>query len=261
MRRLLAATALLLVACSRQPAAKSFILATTTTVQGSGILPMLLVEFKRDTGIDIHPLVLSSGQALRLAAENEADVTITHDPVAERAYLAHNRAKLYRQFMWNGFVIVGPPSDPADVAHAHSAADAFTRVARTHAKFFSRNDKSGTNTKELAIWKSAAINPESNPAYMKMGQPMSALLRSSSEKSAYTLGDRATFEQLQGELQLRLLFSGDPVLRNIYAVMLPQSSRPEAATAAQFVDWLLRGRGHSLLESYTIKGKRAFHMM
>jgi len=261
MRRLLAATALLLAACSRQPAAKSFVLATTTTVQGSGVLPMLLVEFKRDTGIDIHPLVLSSGQALRLAAQHEADVTITHDPAAERAFLAHNRPKLYRQFMWNDFVIVGPANDPADVAHARSAADAFERIAHAKAKFFSRNDQSGTNTKELALWKVAQVAPETNSAYQKMGQPMPALLRSSSEMSAYTLSDRATFEQLQSQLQLRLLFSGDPFLRNVYSVILPRSSRPEAADAERFVDWLLRGRGHSLLENYTIKGKRAFHMM
>jgi tungstate transport system substrate-binding protein len=261
MRRLLGATALLLAACSRQPAAKSLILATTTTMQGSGVLPMLLVEFKRDTGIDIHPLVLSSGQALRLAAEHEADVTITHDPAAERVFVANNGPKLYRQFMWNDFVIVGPPSDRAGVAHARSAADAFRRIATTHAVFFSRNDQSGTNTKERAIWKAALVVPEFNPGYIKMGQPMPALLRSSNEMSAYTLSDRATFEQLQSELQLRLLFSGDPFLRNVYSVILPRSSRPEAADAERFVDWLLRGRGHSLLENYTIKGKRAFQMM
>ncbi len=106
------------------------------------------------------------------------------------------------------------------------------------------------------------IVPEFNPGYLKMGQPMPALLRSSSEMRAYTLSDRATFEQLAGELQLRLLYAGDPFLRNVYGVILPKPTRrPEAATAQRFVDWLLRGRGHSLLETYEVKGHRAFHMM
>ena len=118
MRRIVALVVLLLAACSREPPAKSFVLATTTTMQGSGVLPMLMVEFKRDTGIDIHPLVVSSGQALKFAAQHEADVTITHDPAAERRFVRTSGAKLYRQFMWNDFVIVGPPNDPADVAHA-----------------------------------------------------------------------------------------------------------------------------------------------
>lgn len=253
---------LLLASCSREPKEKSFVLVTTTTVQGSGALELLRVGFRQDTGIEIHPLVVSSGQALKLLGQHEADVTITHDPGAERAFLAKHDAKLYQQFMWNDFVIVGPPNDPADVAHATSAADAFARIARTQSRFTSRNDKSGTNTKELAVWKAAGVSPDQNPGYRKMGQPMPALLRSSSEVRAYTLSDRATFEQLAGELQLKLLFAGDPFLRNIYGVILPRpTGRPEAANAEVFVDWLLHGRGHSLLEGYKIKGKPAFHMM
>ena len=164
--------------------------------------------------------------------------------------------------MWNDFIIVGPPDDPADVAHARSAADAFRRIHEGHRAFLSRDDQSGTNTKERAIWRAALVVPELNPSYVKMGQPMPALLRTSSEMRAYTLSDRATFEQLSDNLQLGILFAGDPFLRNTYAVILPQpSARPEAANAERFVDWLLKGRGHSLLEKFEIKGKRAFHML
>lgn len=261
MRRTAFLLALLLAACSGEPKAKSFILATTTSMQGSGVLPLLLTEFRRDTGIDIHPLVLGSGQALRMAAQGDADVTITHDPAAERRFVRMNGPKLYQQFLWNDFVLVGPPNDPADVAHAIGAADAFRRIDRTHRLFMSRDDQSGTNMKERNIWKAALIVPEFNPAYLKMGQPMPALLRSTSEMRAYTLSDRATFDQLSGELQLRVLYEGDPYLRNVYALILPRSTRPEAASAQRFVDWLLHGRGHALLEKYEIKGKRAFHMM
>jgi tungstate transport system substrate-binding protein len=257
MRRAVVAL-LFLAACSREQPAPSFVLATTTSIHDSGVLPMLIVEFRRDTGIDIHPLVFGSGQALRLAEQHEAGVTITHDPAAERAFVKRNHPALYRQFMWNDFVIVGPAKDPADVAHAQSAAGAFRRIALAHAVFFSRNDQSGTNAKELALWQAALVVPDFNPGYIKMGQPMAALLRSSSEMSAYTISDRATFEQLQDDLRLRLLYAGDPFLRNVYSVILV---RPAGANAKRFVDWLLNGRGYSLLENYQIKGKRAFHMM
>jgi len=257
MRRALVAITLLLIACAREAPKKSFILATTTTVQGSGVLPMLQVEFKRDTGIEIHPIVAGSGRALDLAAQGNADVTITHDPDAEKRFIAAHKPRLYQQFMWNDFVIVGPPKDPADVAHARSAADAFRRIDHGHVPFTSRNDQSGTYTKERAIWRAALIVPELNPAYLKMGQPMPALLRSSSELQAYTLSDRATFDQLAPSLRIRLLFEGDPFLRNMYSVMLISAS-PDGA---RFVDWLLRGRGRSLLETFEIKGHRAFHVL
>jgi len=257
MRRALAAIALLLASCSREAPKQSFILATTTTMQGSGVLPLLQAEFKRDTGIEIHPIVAGSGRVLDLAAQGQADVTITHDPGAEKQFAAAHTPRLYRQFMWNDFIIVGPAKDPADVAHARSAADAFRRIDQKHSPFTSRNDQSGTHTKERAIWRAALVVPERNPAYVKMGQPMPALLRASSELQAYTLSDRATFDQLAPSLQLRLLFEGDPVLRNTYSVM-QISADPNGA---KFVEWLLHGRGRSLLENYEIKGHRAFHMM
>jgi len=258
MRRVIAVAALMLAACSREPKAKSFILATTTSLQGSGVLEMLQVEFKRDTGIEIHPIVIGSGMALEMASRHEADVTITHDPAAERAFVKRSAPKLYRQFMWNDFVIVGPPDDLADVAHARSAADAFRRIDRTHRLFMSRDDQSGTNAKERAIWRTALVVPDFNPAYLKMGQPMAALLRSASEMKCYTLSDRATFDQLSDALQLKLLFAGDSFLRNTYGVIL---MKPSSAEAERFVEWLLHGRGHVLLEAYAIKGNRAFHMM
>jgi tungstate transport system substrate-binding protein len=257
MRRALLAIALLLVACSGEAPPKSFVLATTSSLQGSGALELLQVELKRDTGIEIHPVVIGSGQALQLAAQGQADVTITHDPGAEKRFVAAHKPRLYRQFMWNDFVIVGPMDDRADVAHARSAADAFARITKTHAVFVSRNDQSGTYTKERALWRAALTVPELNPGYLKMGQPMAALLRSSSELQAYTLSDRATFEQLAPALRLRLLYAGDPFLRNVYSVILI-SADPNAAS---FVDWLLRGRGRSLLENYEIKGHRAFHLL
>jgi tungstate transport system substrate-binding protein len=257
MRRALLAIALLLAACSRESRPKSFVLATTSSLQGSGALELLQVELKRDTGIEIHPVVIGSGQALQLAAQAQADVTITHDPGAEKRFVAAHKPRLYRQFMWNDFVIVGPMDDRADVAHARSAADAFARIAKTHAVFMSRNDQSGTHTKERALWRAAMTVPEFNPSYMRMGQPMAALLRSSSELQAYTLSDRATFEQLAPALRLRLLYAGDPFLRNVYSVMVISAD----PNAAGFVDWLLRGRGRSLLENYKIKGHRAFHIL
>jgi tungstate transport system substrate-binding protein len=257
MRRALLAIALLLVACSREAPPKSFVLATTSSLQGSGALELLQVELKRDTSIEIHPVVIGSGQALQLAAQGQADVTITHDPGAEKRFAAAHKPRLYRQFMWNDFVIVGPMDDRADVAHARNAADAFARIAKTHAVFMSRNDQSGTHTKERALWRAAMTVPEFNPGYMKMGQPMAALLRSSSEMQAYTLSDRATFEQLAPALRLRLLYAGDPFLRNVYSVMLVSAD----PNAARFIEWLLRGRGRSLLENYDIKGHRAFHIL
>jgi len=249
---------LLLAACSRAP--QRLVLGTTTSMQGSGLLAIVVRELEHDTHIQIQPLVVGSGQALRLAGKREVDVTITHDPVPERAFVAGGKSEIYRQFMWNDFVMAGPRDDPADVAHATSARDAFHRIAAAEARFASRNDESGTHAKELALWNAAGIAPQSNPHYMKLGQPMAQLLRSASELRAYTLSDRATFDQLSRSIDLALLYSGDPALRNVYALTVVKGAH-ERDNARRFASWLLRGRGRDLIAGYRIHDKPAFHLI
>ncbi len=249
--------------CSRHPT-PSFTLGTTTSLQGSGLLQALSDAFRRDSGIEIHALVVGSGLALRLASRGEVDVTITHDPDAERRFVAARHARLYRQFMWNDFVIVGPAADPAGILGAPAAAVALQRIAQTRSRFCSRNDESGTHVKELKLWQAAGIRAESNPNYMKMGQPMVALLHAADELQAYALSDRATYEQLARSLHLSLLYSGDPQLRNVYAVtlvQLPKGARGEPANGERFVRWLLSARGRSVIENFRIADRPAFHLL
>lgn len=220
---------------------------------------MIQREFERDTKIEIQPLVVGSGQALRLASKGEVDVTITHDPVLEREFVASGKSALHQQFMWNDFVVVGPRDDPAGVAGATSAIDAFRRIYDAHAVFTSRDDESGTHAKERALWKAAGIVPETNPRYTKLGQSMTQLLRSSNELRAYTLSDRATYDQLSNAIELVVLYSGDPALRNVYSLTVVKDAR-EPENARRFADWLLHGRGRELAASYRIHGALAFHL-
>lgn len=218
------------------------------------------VEFKKKTGITLNAFVVGSGRALRMASEGKVDLTITHDPVAERAFLIRYRPELYRQFMWNDFVVAGPAADPARVSAAHSAAEAFHRIHRSTSPFLSRNDESGTHAKERSLWRAAGVSPESNPHYMPMGQAMAQLLRSADELQGYALSDRATYDGLAPTLRLEILYAGDPTLRNLYAVtLMRRPNSEEYRNARTFVDWLLSADGRRLVESFEIAGRRELH--
>lgn len=238
----------------------SFVLATTTSVENSGLLRVVLEQFKAETGIEAHVLAVGSGKAIRLAESGDAQALITHDPQAEAAFVRSGRAKLYRQFMWNDFVIAGPPSDPARVRGSRSADDAFRRIFTAKAPFAARNDQSGTSTRELAIWATLGIDPRQNPRYLPLGQPMGALLRSASELRAYTLTDRPTFAQLARQVDLAIVYEGDPKLRNVYAVSLVRRSEPTASdrNAERFVLWLLSEKGRRAVEGFRIGGRQQF---
>lgn len=258
MKRVALLALAMALACA--PRDRHATIATTTSVNGSGLLPILQTNFERDTGVMIHAFIVGSRRALRMAAEGTADLTLTHDPGAERAFVARYKPEIYRQFMWNDFILVGPREDPAGVSGAPSAAEAFRRIHDRRGKFLSRNDQSGTHVKELSLWRAAAVSPASNPNYLPIGQPMAYLLRSSDRLQAYALTDRATFDQLAPSLNLTILFSGDPVLRNTYAVILMR--RPDSEeyrNARRLASWILSPRGRQTVESFRIRGRQELH--
>src|SRR5260370_8211736 len=86
---------------------------------------------------------------------------------------------------------------------------------------------------------------------------MADLLRSCDELQAYTLSDRATFDQLSERLDLGIEHQGDPTLRNVYALTLMRRRNARGyATAQKFAQWLLSERGGRVVESFTIHGHR-----
>lgn len=252
--------ALLLVRCDHRAQDRAIEIATTTSLQGSGLLDVLSIEFRRQTGLEVHAFVVGSGQAMNLARKGTVDLIITHDPERERQFVATMRPRMYRQFMWNDFVIIGPPSDPAGIRQAKTAAGAFRRIYDHRAKFCSRNDQSGTHMKELDLWRLSRIDPLKNPQYLRMGQPMAYLLRSADELQAYALSDRATYDALAPKLKNVILFSGDPLLRNVYALTLMRERKrrgTDYAHTERFANWLLTD-GRPVVESFRIRGHREF---
>ena len=201
-----------------KPANPTLILATTTSTQDSGLLDVMIPDFEQRTGYTVQTVAVGSGEAMNMGQECNADVLLVHSPSAEKDFMSNDYGSDRRLVMHNDCIIVGPSIDPAGIKGLTSAADAFTKIADTQSPFFSRGDNSGTNTKELAIWKAANITPEGT-WYSESGQGMGATLKIASEQAAYTLTDRATYLANMDNLQLGNLVEGDGVLLNIYHVI------------------------------------------
>src|SRR5207248_8369981 len=130
-------------------------LGTTFTVQQSGALALLDSLPPPDSLVTV---ISSSGQILQSAARGDLALVITHAPsLEERLLVAPGHVALRCPFVTSRFAIVGPASDPAGVAGAPTAADAFHRIAVTRASFISRGDSSGTHIKELSLWQAAGV--------------------------------------------------------------------------------------------------------
>jgi tungstate transport system substrate-binding protein len=237
-----------------------FTIATTTSVDNSGLLRHLADEFLSETGIEARWLSVGSGKALQLAAEGKVDLVISHDPAREREFVESGAASLYRQFARNDFVLIGPPANPAGVAPDDSAEEAFRKIAWTKSPFASRGDSSGTHTRELEIWRAAGVEPHHGSGYISLGQSMSALIRSARELDAYALSDAATFHQIGTGPDQSILLESDPRFANVYSVILLQKGlKTESRDRAErFAHWLLSPAGRQAIGGFRIHGRSVF---
>jgi tungstate transport system substrate-binding protein len=247
MRCLLAIVAACALACGRT-SAPILEIATTTSVQNSGLLAALLPAYP-DARVRVH--AAGSGRALEMLARGDVALVISHAPDTEARYLADRPDWRHHKLAYNHFIIVGPRDDPARVAAASNAAEAFRRIA-AGAVFVSRGDQSGTHERELSLWRQAGLTPPSDRLLIS-GRGMALALRHADEKLAYTLSDEATFWQLQPQLSLIELFR-DTRLLNTYAVVYPR----DRDDAARFANWLRQGDGRTIIVGYRIAGRPAF---
>ena len=237
----LALAALVLAGCvgggeGSTTASGTMILATTTSTRDSGLLDVLITAFERASECRVKPLAVGSGDALKLGETGDADVLLVHSPAAEEAFVRSGHGVSRLAVMYNDFVLVGPPSDPARITGARDAPTALRRIARTREPFISRGDDSGTNVKELALWKMAGIKPSGN-WYVETGQAMGETLTIASQKQGYTLSDRGTFLATKN-LDAKIFVQGGMALRNPYHVIVVRHQGTNLGCARAFSSWI-----------------------
>ena len=242
---------------SLQPSVIRVKASTTTSLYATGLLEYLAKEFKKvEPRAEISFIPVGSGEALRLAKEGEVCMVFVHAPSLEKKYLEEGVITNGKIFAYNYFVIVGPKDDPAKVREAKSAVDAFRRIYEAgeegRAKFVSRGDMSGTNVRELQIWKMAGLNPRGKRWYIESGSGMQETLIMANELRAYTLSDIGTFLKLKKEGRLpnlAILYANGTELINIYSIYLVKSCKgEEREIAKKFEDFILTHQ--DLIERY-----------
>lgn len=221
---------------------QALVLATTTSTENSGLLAFLLPDFEEQFNAEIDVIAVGTGQALKLGEDGNADVLLVHARAREDAFLDAGHGSRREDVMYNDFVIVGPPDDPAEIGAMTDVVAAFQKIAVAEAPFVSRGDDSGTHTKEKAVWEKAGIEPSGN-WYISAGQGMGAVLTMADEQQAYTLSDRATYlARTLEDTDLAIVVEGDPLLFNPYGVIAVNPDKGDhiqADLANTFIDWLI----------------------
>jgi tungstate transport system substrate-binding protein len=244
---------------------QSIVLASTTSVEASGLLANILPQFTAKTGIAVNVVAEGTGKAMDTARRGDADLLLVHDPDAEQQFISEGHGATRRQIAWNDFVIVGPSADPAHVRGGNDGVVALKTIASAQAPFVARGDNSGTSAAELRLWKIAGQTPDTlnkEKWYRDIGGGMGQALNAASAMDAYTLSDRGTWLSFNNKGSLVIVVEGDPRLINRYDVIELNPQRHAGAKlgiAKVFADWLVSSEGQQAIGAFQIAGHRLFN--
>ena len=216
-----------------------------------GLLKVLAENFSHAEGTILCWRKAGSGASLKLLKEKQVDMIMVHAPNAEKKAVEEGWASMRNLIGSNEFYIVGPKDDPAGIAKATSAADAYAKIAASGSRFYSRGDNSGTHKKELAIWKQAGVEPAGG-WYQISKTFMMATLKLANEHNGYFMTDSSTWVAGKQEMErLKILFKGDPFLINTYHTLCqPQGVTAGQAFAAKFIEFVSSEKGQGMIRSY-----------
>ncbi|PHR28497.1 MAG: tungsten ABC transporter substrate-binding protein [Desulfotalea sp.] len=263
-------------------------MSTTTSTQSSGLLDLLLPEFKKDTGIAVKVIAKGTGAAIRDGEDGNVDVIFVHAKGREDKFVADGFGTKRYAVMHNDFVIIGPAADPAGIKGLSDAGVAMGKIAAAKATFISRGDDSGTHTKEQFLWGKSGVElvkssrtiikkgkkkevssemPANSEAwYRSIGQGMGKTIIFAEEKQAYTISDRGTYIKFKfgkkPAVDLEVLTEGGADLANPYGIIpVNPAMYPHVQNdlAMQFVDWIISEKGQKMIADYRLEDQQLFY--
>ena len=234
--------------------------AVTTTTDNTGLITYLTPFFEARHGFTLRAMAGGTGKALRLLANGDADVALTHAPTLEIPLIEKGLAIDRHEIMTNDFVLVGPADDPARVRESDSATQALAAIAHAQRRFVSRGDDSGTHIRERSLWQLDGVSP-GGEWYLETGQGMGKTLQIADEFGAYTLTDRGTWLRFGPTTELEILFDDPAHLQNTYSVMRANPKHHPHVNergAAALAMWLRSAEAAGLIDKFRIDGQRLF---
>ncbi|MBW9220819.1 substrate-binding domain-containing protein [Methanothermococcus sp. SCGC AD-155-M21] len=258
---LVIAGTLLLYNYQMQENVRHLTVSTTTSLYDTGLLDIIAERFKKEHGIEMQFIPKGTGAAIQDAKNGVCDVIIVHAKSRELEFMKEGYGVNRKVFAYNFFVIVGPKDDPAGIKGL-PPVEALKKIAKAgregKAIWITRDDGSGTNTKEINLWKSAGYDYSEikNERWIYgTGTGMGETIKVVDTKNAYTLADTATYLKYSKEgiiKNLDVLVDSGSELINIYSVILinPDKYNKNYEDAKLLSKWLTGEDGQKVLEEF-----------
>jgi len=217
-------------------------LAVVNTPEDGGLLREILPEFERQTGLRVQ--VYSGEDVYDRARAGQADLVISHYGHPGVEPFMTDGLGLWPRFVFgNQNVIIGPSSDPAQVANLQDAVEGFRRIAQSRSPFVVNNSGIPKYTEDL-LWE-AAGRPSKQGWYVDLGLREQTAVAAAGQRGAYTIWGLVPFLQYLAQnpqVDLRPLLVKDSWLSRM---MVSVVVKPEKFPAANV-------EGAKALEKYLL---------
>ncbi|MCK5628247.1 substrate-binding domain-containing protein [Candidatus Bathyarchaeota archaeon] len=247
-----------------KPQNQRLIVSTTTSLYETGLLDVLETEFeKKHSSIDVAFLSQGTGLAIQTAMRGDADMILVHDPARELKFLQDGYGVNRKVIAYNFFVIVGPKEDPVGI-NGLSPVQALTKIKGAgengSVEWVSRGDDSGTHTKEKRLWTAGGFSVSDlreKSWYLEAGQGMTATLKLTDEKLAYTLCDLGSYlnNYKKGNIQLEVLVEEGEDTLNVYSAIANNPKHCDLSgtsfnASIRFLDFLISEETQEILADF-----------
>jgi tungstate transport system substrate-binding protein len=195
---------------------------------------------------------------------------LVHSPSQELPFLTGGYGVDRKIVAYNFFIIVGPASDPAHINGLTNVTQAMidiykaAQVPNSGVLWFSRDDASGTNTKEISLWTAAGYNYNTlltqTSWFKSTGTGMGPTLLAANyygNIGGYTLSDTGTYYSYydRGDIQLKIQVQAQQALLNVYSAIIDNPQNAKLATtnfaaSLTFVNWLVSTQGQQVIANY-----------
>jgi tungstate transport system substrate-binding protein len=268
------------------PSPTSLIVATTTSLHDTGLedTPETLKNgtvLKDDIKdafqakypwVTVNFVALGTGDAIKKAQAGDADMILVHSPSQEVSFLKGTYGVDRKMIAYNFFIIVGPASDPAHINGLTNVSQALINIYNADhtgsnpVLWFSRNDASGTNTKEISLWQAAGFNytqlTQQTSWFKSTGLGMGQTLLEANyygNIGGYTISDTGTYLAYydRGDIQLTIQIQAQKSLLNVYSAIIdnPQNVNLTSTNfnaSLLFVNYLASDAGQQLIGNYGV---------
>jgi tungstate transport system substrate-binding protein len=264
------------------PSPTKLTVATTTSLHDTGLEDNGTGNIKtafqtKYPWITVNFIALGTGDAIKKAQAGDADMILVHSPSQEVNFLKNGYGVDRKIIAYNFFIIVGPASDPAQINGEHNVTkaliDIYTAAQNNSAQpqnkqvlWFSRNDASGTNTKEISLWQAAGFNyttlTSQTSWFKSTGAGMGQTLLTANyygDIGGYTITDTGTYLAYYnaGNIQLKVQIQAQQSLLNVYSAIIdnPQNANltnTNFNASLTFISYLVSDEGQQLIANYGV---------